>query len=310
MPLLCATHSGPFHADDVLAWALLRVYYCPDARLIRTRDGKAIQQADLAFDVGGHYDPAKGRFDHHQQSYQGPLSSAGMILQWLQAEGRVDADVADALRSDLVDYVDAVDNGRRVPDRNVPCFSRIVEAFTQGPTTLEAFDEAFHRAAALAEDYVRGIQAGVDQVKAARDAVLAAMDEAVAAGHRVIFLDAYHKWKPVYYANGGADHPTDYVLFPGMEGTWRIIAIAPCEDSFDQKRPLPASWAGLTGSRLEAATGVPGSIFCHKNRFIAVFQTRDAALQALEKHGLMRRPEDAATDGAEGSETEPARHAG
>lgn len=292
MALLCATHSGPFHADDVLAWALLTVYYCPNARLIRTRDAKEWKRADVVFDVGGIFDPEAGRFDHHQQSYQGPLSSAGMILDWLESEGKVEADVAAALRADVVDYVDAVDNGRRVPDRQVPCFARIVEAYTHGPNSLEGFDEAFHRITAFAADYVRGIQAGVEQIKSAENAVLSAMSDAVSGHRRVLYLDAYYKWKPVYYANGGEEHPTDYVLFPGMEGTWRIIAIAPCEDSFDQKRPLPAAWAGLTGSSLEAATGVPGSIFCHKNRFIAVFKTRDAALEALHRHGLMQRTED------------------
>jgi uncharacterized UPF0160 family protein len=120
--------------------------------------------------------------------------------------------------------------------------------------------------------------------------VLDAMQSAKAEGRAVLFLDEFHKWKPIYYANGGADHPTDYVLFPGMEGTWRVVAIAPCENSFAQKRPLPGDWAGLTGSSLEAVTQVPGSIFCHKNRFIAVFKTRPAAIQALEQHGLMRRP--------------------
>lgn len=287
MSLLCATHSGPFHADDVLAWALLRVYYCPDAELVRSRSSADWKRCDVVFDVGGVYDPARGRFDHHQQSYQGPLSSAGMILDWLEGEGRVPPAVATALRADVVDYVDAVDNGRRVPDREVPCFARIVEAYTHPPETLEAFDQAFHQAADFAAGYVRGIQAGVEQIEKARAAVLTAMREAVEQGRRVLFLDSYHKWKPVYYAHGGAEHPSDYVVFPGMEGTWRIIAIAPCEDSFDQKRPLPAAWAGLTGSSLEAATGVPGSIFCHKNRFIAVFKTRDAAIEALERHGLM-----------------------
>ena len=27
--------------------------------------------------------PTQGRFDHHQNEYTGPLSSAGMMLQWL-----------------------------------------------------------------------------------------------------------------------------------------------------------------------------------------------------------------------------------
>jgi len=301
MPLSCATHSGPFHADDVLAWALLKVFHCPDAVLVRTRDAAIHRASDIVFDVGGSYDPAQGRFDHHQSSYQGPMSSAGMVLTWLEGEGRIDAEVAAHLRREVVDYVDAVDNGRVVPDPTVPCFPQIVEAYTQGNDSLEAFDAAFHRAAEFAKGFVEGIVAGIEQVRAATSAVLAAMDEAVAARRAVMFMDAHYTWKPVYYANGGADHPTDYVLFPGMEGTWRVVAIAPCQDSFDQKRPLPEAWAGLTGSSLEAVTGVEGAIFCHKNRFIAVFRDRKAALEALNRHGLMHRdgadPLSAASEG-------------
>lgn len=291
MTITAATHSGPFHADDVLAWALIKVFYAPDAAVVRTRDGAVIDAADLAFDVGGRYDPGAGRFDHHQSSYQGPLSSAGMVLAWLEATGHVEPAAASKLRDELVDYVDAVDNGRLLPDRAVPCFARLVELFTAGPSTAEGYDEAFQRAADMAMGAVRGIVAELEQERAAVATVLAAMADAESAGRAVIFLDRYLRWKPIYYANGGEEHPTDYVLFPGIEGSWRLVAIAPEEHSFAQKRPLPAPWAGLTGSSLAAVTGVPGSLFCHKNRFIAVFATRDAAIEALERHGLMRRTE-------------------
>jgi uncharacterized UPF0160 family protein len=113
------------------------------------------------------------------------------------------------------------------------------------------------------------------------------MDEAVAEGRRVIFLERYLPWKPVYFEHGGETHPTDYVLFPGTDGSWRVVAIPPRLGAFEQKRSLPEAWAGLTDDALSRVTGVPGSVFCHKNRFIAVFRTRDGALQALEGHGLM-----------------------
>ena len=59
--------------------------------------------------------------------------------------------------------------------------------------------------------------------------------------------------------------------------------------SFAQKRPFPEEWAGLTDDALSEVVGVPGAVSCHKNRFIAVFTTRDAAVAALAKWGLMRR---------------------
>ena len=158
MSLTIATHSGPFHADDVLAVALIRRFVDEHATVVRTRDPARLQAADLVVDVGGTFDPAAGRFDHHQNSYQGPLSSAGMVLEWLEAEDRVPDDLAAHLRDRLVDYVDDVDNGRRQPDRAVPCFAGLVEAMREGHEGAQAFDAAFEQAVGVAGGYVAGLQ--------------------------------------------------------------------------------------------------------------------------------------------------------
>jgi uncharacterized UPF0160 family protein len=290
MAVLVATHDGPFHADDVMAFALVRVFVDPEARVVRTRDPARMAEADIVVDVGGVYDKATRRFDHHQASYQGPWSSAGMVLDWLASEGRIDAELADQLRADPMEYLDAVDNGRVAPKAGVPCFPKLVEALNQPARTHAAFDAAFLQAASFAEAWLRGIEAAHAQVLEARIVVKRAMDDAVARGSRVIELEEYLPWKPVYFANDGEAHPTDYVLHPGTDGSWRVVAIPPRAGSMDQKRPLPEAWAGLTDDALEAVTGVPGSVFCHKNRFIAVFRSRDAAVAALSRHGLLRGP--------------------
>src|SRR5690349_2932309 len=99
MPVLVATHDGPFHADDVMAFALVRTFYDSDAKVVRTRDPQKIAAAHIAVDVGTEYDPSRLRFDHHQSSYQGPFSAAGMVLDWLAQQGRMDAELAGSLRT-------------------------------------------------------------------------------------------------------------------------------------------------------------------------------------------------------------------
>ena len=91
-----ATHSGKFHADDVLAFAMIKEFFSDELKLSRTRDLKIIAQADIVFDVGGTFDPDKRRFDHHQKIYEGPLSSAGMVLNWLETDNYVEKDLAAA----------------------------------------------------------------------------------------------------------------------------------------------------------------------------------------------------------------------
>lgn len=288
MNILVATHSGPFHADDVLSWALVQHFYSDEATLVRTRDKNVLGQADIVFDVGGCFDPSRRRFDHHQSSYDGPLSSAGMVLNWLEAEGKLPAALAVKLREQLVDYVDDVDNGRVAPKKHIPCFPKIVEAMNQPAKTEEDFDAAFRLAGVVAKQYLQGIDAGYHQVLEAERLVLAAMAKAVSDGSNIIYFDAYYRWKDIYFDAGGSTHPTDFVLFPGTDQTWRLVAIPPERGSFAQKTPLPAGWAGLSDGALEAVTGVEGCMFCHKNRFIAVFETRECALSVMQKFDIIK----------------------
>src|SRR4051794_11557038 len=133
--MLVATHSGPFHCDDVFACALLRSFVDPELSVIRTRDLARIAEADVVIDVGGEYDPARRRFDHHQRDYQGPWSSAGMVLHWLESQGRVVPALAAKLRDQWVDYIDAVDNGRRKPEDDVPCLPSVVGSLCEQAQT-------------------------------------------------------------------------------------------------------------------------------------------------------------------------------
>lgn len=290
MPLHLVTHSGPFHADDVLATALLRHFVDPALSVERTREAARFAVADVVVDVGGVFDPTALRFDHHQASYTGPRSSAGMVLDWLVDAGHLPSRDGARLRAALVDYVDDVDNGRRTPDPAVPCFAALVGALSRTGSARGDFDAAFAEAVGLAGALLRGLLDGFADDDRAEAVVVAAMAEAVAAGRNALVLREYVPWKVAYFASGGATHPTDTVLHPGPDGSWRAAAIPPAADSFAQKRPLPAAWAGLTDGALEAVCGVPGARFCHKNRFVCVFDTFDHLVAALGAAGHLVGP--------------------
>jgi uncharacterized UPF0160 family protein len=290
MTLLAATHSGKFHADDVLAWALLRLFHSRDTKLVRRREPYPFEQADIVFDVGGFYDPERMRFDHHQKEYEGELSSAGMVLDWLHGTGKVEDALYGRLKDRLVDYVDDVDNGRREPIKGVPCFASIVGAFNSGCTKLEDYDRAFQKASSFAEHLVGAITWELEEEKSCIQLVMEYMQEARSKGSNVIEFPNYVKWQGPFFKNGGIEHPADFVVFPTMHGTWQAVCIPPIQGSFGQKVPFPASWGGLRDTELEKATGVPGAVFCHKNRFIAVFKTREGLYEAMERAGLLSGP--------------------
>ena len=281
-----ATHNGPFHADDVLAWGLVQVFVDPAAELVRTRDPEVLAAADLVFDVGGSFDPDLQRFDHHQTAYQGPRSSAGMVVDWLESSGRIDGELAATLRERASDYVDDVDNGRREVDRGVPCFAAMVEALNRGASSLEEFDAHFRTAGTLATAWVKGLAAGHAEEQAAKATVKAAMEDAEHRASNVIVLEQYVRWKPAYFELGGETHPTAFVAHPGPDGSWRALAIPPVFGSFAQKVPFPEAWAGHVDAELERISGVAGARFCHKNRFILVCEDRPALMAALRASGL------------------------
>ena len=63
-----STHDGRFHADEIFALAILNLIY-PDLKIVRSRDEKVYNKADIIVDVGHIYNPENLIFDHHQRSF-------------------------------------------------------------------------------------------------------------------------------------------------------------------------------------------------------------------------------------------------
>jgi uncharacterized UPF0160 family protein len=211
-----------------------------------------------------------------------------MVLAWLEESSQVEPALAAKLRAEWVEYIDAVDIGARKPEPSVPCLPSVVGALCEQAHSPEEFDARFDEAVAVCSALLNGLRLSYARTEQARAAVGAAMALAEAQGTRVMVFDQHYKWKRAYFEQGGAEHPTDYALLPDGE-RWQLVAIPPVHDSFDKKRPLPEAWAGLVDDELSKVVGVPDARFCHKNRFIAVFGSRESAFLAIERWGLARR---------------------
>src|SRR3989344_2316182 len=114
------THDGSFHTDDLFACATLSLYLEKNSQafdIIRTRDDETIAGADYVFDVGGIYDEASNKFDHHQTGGAGErenkiaYSSFGLVWKKFGAEISGAKEVADLVERKLVMPVDANDSG-------------------------------------------------------------------------------------------------------------------------------------------------------------------------------------------------------
>jgi uncharacterized UPF0160 family protein len=72
-----------------------------------------------------------------------------------------------------------------------------------------------------------------------------------------------------------------YVIYPKRQG-FGLEAVPRALGTFDNRRDLPAAWAGLDGPELAALTGVGDALFCHAKRFLTVARSREGIERLAE----------------------------
>lgn len=275
------THDGTFHADEVTACALLLLFdYIDTDKIVRSRNLKELESCEYICDVGGIYDPNRKLFDHHQAEYQGPLSSAGMVLLFLKDTGRINQKEYDFFNRAVILGVDAHDNGKDPQIPGLCTYSHVIAAFT--PIGHDALPNdlltAFHQAVRFAVGFLKQIWDRYQYTLSCRQTVADAMERY----RECLIFDQNIPWVEAFFELNGANHPALFVIMPS-DKHWKLRGVPPSYDQRMQVRlPLPEEWAGLIGEDLKKATGIPGAIFCHKGRFISVWETREDALLALK----------------------------
>lgn len=281
--LTIATHSGNFHADDVFSIAALKAIF-PAFKLIRTRDQALISQADIVVDVGGEYDPETGRFDHHQRGGAGerengiPYSSFGLIWQKYGVEiCQGNTEVANSVDAGLVSNIDAIDCGYGDGVAKGISLSQTISMFN--PTWQEethfdtCFDEAVDFASRVLARFIASANGGIS----AKDIVAKAIE--TAEDPRVIVLEQYTPWKRTVHA---LSKEALYIVYPSDTGQWRIQAVPVELGSFEDRKPLPKAWAGLSGQELKDVTGLDDAMFCHNGLFIAGAESFESTIKMAE----------------------------
>lgn len=291
------THSGGFHADEVLSSVILTRLF-PQARLVRSRASEWITPATdrIIYDVGGSYDADLQIFDHHQRGAPlredgRPYSSFGLIWKhfgraYLAASGVPDGNldtVHASFDQGFVLPVDLVDNGALnlseagvLSGMTLPGLLETLKPVFDD-TDQEAEDRTFNTALSIARSFV---EARVARSAAKLRAEALVHQAIVDAGEgRVLELPMGMPFRPAV-VKAQADHLL-FVVHPRQQD-WCVAGIRRADEGFALRADLPAAWAGLTHGDLEAASGVIGASFCHNGRFIAAAKTREAALAMAE----------------------------
>ena len=71
---IIGTHSGAFHADEVLSCVMLKfTNKFNNPIIIRSRNVEIHKLTNVLVDVGGVYDALNNRYDHHQKEFIGNI---------------------------------------------------------------------------------------------------------------------------------------------------------------------------------------------------------------------------------------------
>lgn len=278
----CGTHDGSFHADEVTACALLLVFGLIDReKIVRSREPEILARCEYVCDVGGVYNPAQKRFDHHQLSYKGDLSSAGMVLLYLKDSGKIDPATYEFFNRSLILGVDAHDTGKVTTSVGICTFSHVIANFV--PPQYDASEAvqhaAFFEALTFVEAHLRRLFERYKYIGACKEEV----EEEMRKNRLYLLFEKPIPWMDSFFELGGKTHPALFIIMPSGN-TWKLRAIPPSlEERMQMRLPLPEAWAGLRDEELQRASGIAGAIFCHKGRFISIWQTREDALKALDE---------------------------
>ncbi|MFT6829504.1 MAG: uncharacterized UPF0160 family protein [Candidatus Paceibacteria bacterium] len=289
------THNGSFHADDIFACASLSLYLDQENQpfqILRSRDEKVINGADYVVDVGGIHDDLLNRFDHHQSGGAGkrdndiPYAAFGLVWKkfgpLLCKEENVVADVDRR----IAQPIDAIDNGISISEPT-DCglcdygIYGIVGAYQNtwkeaGDTEMQLdnflclvdffkkllkreINRSFHRL-----EMVEQIQ---DAYDTAEDKVVLEIPFHVSVGALIQVLD---KHKEVMF------------IVCKSNTNWKALAMRKEACSFENRKSLPAAWAGKRGKNLAEISGVSDAVFCHNALFMAVANSREGARKLAE----------------------------
>ncbi len=291
------THSGSFHADDIFACATLSLYFKRNGMrcdVTRTRDESIINKADCVFDVGGIYNPEKNRFDHHQIGGAGvrengiPYASFGLVWKKfgpLLCDGN--KEVVDDIDRRLAQPIDAIDNGVSI---NEPSKSGIYDYGIYGIISayqsswkdednekeqlknflilVHFFEDVLRREIKKSKERLELLQLIEEAYQKSEHKEIIEIPYRVGIGPVVQVLQ---KYKDVLF-----------VVARSSKDQWKVMAMRKDPYSFENRKPLPESWAGKRGEELQKVTGVSDALFCHNARWMVVAKTRIGAWKLAE----------------------------
>jgi uncharacterized UPF0160 family protein len=207
------------------------------------------------------------------------MSSAGMILLYLKDQNIISLELYNFLNKSFIKGVDAHDTGNIKLVEGLCSFSQVIEIFVPlGDDVNDAvLDKNFYEVLDFTLVFLKRLIKRFNYFQEAKEIVKDHMKKK----DKFLVFEKAVSWVESFFELGGKDHPALFIIMPANK-QWKLRAIPPSyEDRMNVKMPMPKSWAGLMGEELQKASGISGAVFCHKGRFISIWETKEDALKAL-----------------------------
>lgn len=280
------THSGTFHADEVMATVML---------LNKFGSVKLFRTSSVSNNNAFVYDVGFGPFDHHAIDFDEKrdngikYASCGLvwkafgldIISKLNVENK--SSFFDSIDKNIVMDIDRDDNGQTLnnePEIKLQNIPSLIANFNPSWNDLLSETDRFLDAVAFANTIFNNIIKNMLSKESARKIIEKNIEE---SKNGILILENYMPWKDIVLSSKNPKASEIlYAIFPSKRGGYNVVATPISSGSFIIKKKFPESWAGKENEELQKISGVDTITFCHKNLFICACKTFEDAKKIAE----------------------------
>ena len=286
--IVAVTHSGFFHADEVMASVILMQLY-DEIEIRRSRSQEEFDQADIVFDVGG------GEYDHHNDKKEFrengiPYAACGLIWRAFGqklirkfkpsfSKEQIE-EVFYSVDKSIIESIDAVDNGwfSENDEVHMPTINQLIKGFNPNWNSNIDTEEQFRKAIAFCTpillNTINGSVAAIEAEKIVKEAYDQREIE------NILILEKFCPWKR-HLRNYDEDGSIIYVIFKDLVNGYRVQAV-PEPDSNVSIKEFPKEWAGKDPAIINELVEIDDAIFVHPGGFIAGTRSLKSAVRMAE----------------------------
>lgn len=281
------THSGTFHADEVMATCILLNKY-NEIKLFRTN---SVSKKDAFI-----YDIGFGKFDHHAIEFDKKrnnnikYASCGLIWEEYGKEiinklGIKNVDeFFESIDKNIIMDIDRDDNGQEldvVPMIKQQNISSLIASFNPAWNSVKKENDCFLEAVIFSNTILNNMIGKMKSKEDAKDIIEEKINE---SKNGILILDCYMPWKDIVLLSKNEKAKSIlYAIFPSKRGGYNVVATPKEIGSFSVKKPFPSSWGGKENEELQTISKVKTITFCHKGLFICACKTFDDAIEIAKK---------------------------